>query len=44
MRSLISILEPRFEEAGTTIVNELDEFLEVIFFTAGKYSIGYSLN
>jgi len=44
MRGLISVLEPRSEPAGTTLIEEQDEFLEVIFFTKGRYSIGYSLN
>jgi len=37
MRNIITILEPREELAGTTIIQELDEFLEVTFFIKGKY-------
>ena len=42
--SIISKLEPRFELPDETLINELDEMMEVVFFTAGIYSIGYTLN
>ena len=42
MREFLSILEPRYEVTGTIIIEELDEFLEVIFFTIGQYEISYS--
>lgn len=44
MREILMIMEPRCEMAGTTIINEMDEFLEVTFFIHGSYKIGYSLN
>ena len=44
MRHIIAILEPREEMPGTTIINELDDFLEVTFFIKGKYQTGYTLN
>ena len=44
MREILMIMEPRCESSGTTIINEMDEFLEVTFFIHGSYKIGYSLN
>lgn len=37
-------MEPRLEPPDETIINEMDEFLEVTFFIKGSYKIGYSLN
>jgi hypothetical protein len=37
-------LNPRFESAGTLIIEELDEFGEVSFITRGKVAIGYEIN
>jgi hypothetical protein len=37
-------LEPRKEEADVLLVEELDEFNEVIFFMKGFYCVGYSIN
>lgn len=37
-------LEPRFERAGTTIINELDEFGEIIFIQKGIILLGYEIN
>lgn len=37
-------MEPRYEAANTTIISEMDEFLEVTFFINGTYKIGYTLN
>lgn len=37
-------LEPRFESAGTTIINELDEFGEIIFIQKGIILLGYEIN
>jgi len=37
-------MEPRSEAPGVTIIDEMDEFLEVTFFIHGAYKIGYSLN
>ena len=36
-------LEPRFESAGTTIINELDEFGEIIFIQKGIILLGYDI-
>ena len=37
-------LEPRFERAGTPIINELDEFGEIIFIQKGIILLGYEIN
>ena len=37
-------MEPRREEGNIKLVEELDEFSEVIFFMTGSYVIGYSIN
>ena len=37
-------IEPRFEPKYTLLIQELDEYLEVIFFTSGVYKVGYTLN
>ena len=44
MFSILQSLEPRREEANVKLVEELDEFSEVIFFMTGFYVIGYSIN
>jgi len=44
IRELFNKLEPRYEKAGKIIVYELDEMPEVMFFTTGKYNVGYLLN
>ena len=44
MIDLLSTLEPRKEEKGTILLNELDEVNEVIFFDNGAYEIGYEIN
>jgi len=44
MRRLLKYIEPRFERKGTLLFEELDEFLEVIFFVTGAYKVGYSIN
>ena len=41
---MLTILEPRQEAPDVTIIEEMDEFLEVTFFIKGAYKIGYSLN
>ena len=44
MRELLKYLEPIEIESNTIIVNELDEFLEILFFTEGIHKVGYMLN
>ena len=41
MISVLTHLEPRHEKAGTTIVDELEEFNEIIFISKGTVLIGY---
>ena len=44
MFALLKNLEPRKEEPDVSLVEELDEFNEVIFFMKGFYAVGYSIN
>ena len=44
MINILTCLEPRFEEKGTILYNELEEMNEVIFFSKGKVDIGYEFN
>ena len=44
MKSILTNLEPRFEEKGVELIRELDEFTEVYFFTRGTYEIGFEIN
>jgi len=44
MRSILIYLEPRYVESHTILINELDELLEIIFFTKGIHKAGYKLN
>ena len=37
-------IEPRFERKGSYIIEELQEFLEIVFFLDGTYAVGYSIN
>ena len=37
-------LEPRFEQAGVTILNELEEVTEVVMFVDGKIDVGFEMN
>ena len=41
MMDFLLNLEPRNEEAGVIVYNELDEINEVIFFNKGTYEIGF---
>ena len=41
MMDFLLSLEPRNEESGIIIYNELDEINEVIFFNNGTYEIGF---
>lgn len=41
---LLEKLEPRFEQAGTILFEELEEFNEVLLFEKGKVDVGYTLN
>ena len=43
MITLLTKLEPRYESIGTLLVNELDEFGEILFVAAGKVGIGYEI-
>ena len=44
MRRIVGTMQPRFDEADTILVNELDEFLEIIFIIEGSFRCGYTLN
>lgn len=44
MIGILTSLNPIFERAGNHIIEELDEFGEVIFITKGKVAIGYEIN
>jgi hypothetical protein len=44
MIDMLGYLEPVYFERGTMIINELDEFGEVIFISKGVVSIGYEIN
>lgn len=44
MFAMLRSLEPRKEEPDVVLVDELDEFNEVIFFMKGFYCVGYSIN
>ena len=44
MLDLMTRLEPRFEEKGETIYEELDEVNEVIMFVRGSFDIGFEVN
>jgi CRP-like cAMP-binding protein len=37
-------LEPRFEPAGTTILEELQEINEIIFISKGRVAVGFEIN
>ena len=44
MLAILSSLEPRQEERGTILLDELDEFQEVLFVMKGQIFIGYECN
>ena len=44
MMQFLSNLEPRREDPGVIIADELDEFNEVLFFTKGEYHVGFTIN
>lgn len=44
MMQILTHLEPRFEKMGTTIIDELEEFNEVLFIDNGTIFIGYQIN
>lgn len=44
MISILQNLEPRIEEAGQILYEELDEIEEIIFITEGSVDVGYDLN
>lgn len=41
--NMLSCLEPRFENRGTTMYKEGDEISEFIYVTKGKYNVGFEL-
>lgn len=44
MLSILQNLEPRREEKNVTLIRELDEFNEVLFFNKGVYEVGFEIN
>lgn len=44
MMELLTKLEPRFENAGSILFEELDEINEIFFVSKGQVDIGYELN
>lgn len=44
MMDVLYQLEPRKEPKGEILVDELEEFTEVLFFMTGMFDIGYSIN
>jgi len=44
MIEFLKKLEPLKVEPKEVIKNELDEWSEIIFFTEGKYMVGYEIN
>ena len=44
MISLLQGLEPRFEEKGSLLFDELQEISEIVFIIRGKVDVGYELN
>ena len=41
---VLTCLEPRSELAGSTLINELDEYNEITFIEKGKMGLGYEIN
>jgi hypothetical protein len=44
MITIFQNLEPRFEQAGDILYEELEEIDEIIFITEGIVDIGFDLN
>ena len=44
MMQILMNLEPRYEEQGTQLFQELDEFNDIIFVQKGIVAIGYEIN
>ena len=44
IRNLLKYLEPRMDKQRTILINELDEFLDIIFYTKGMFKVGYKMN
>lgn len=44
MMQMLMRLEPRYEPAGTILVDELDEMTEIIFVYEGDINVGYEIN
>ena len=44
MVDVLTHLEPRYDNAGTLLINELDEHQEIYFVMKGTTLIGYDMN
>ena len=44
MVDILLSLEPRFEPKDKILINENEEWLEVLFFTQGIYLVGFEIN
>ena len=44
MESLLYLLEPRIEQRGVILQDELDEVNEVVFFENGQVDVGFCIN
>ena len=44
MTLILLNLEPRFEEAGKILYDELEEINEVMFLSSGKVDVGFKIN
>ena len=44
MMQMLTQLEPRYEQAHTILVEELDEISELIFVDTGSVAVGYEIN
>ena len=44
MTIVLSKLEPRLEKAETILIQELDDFTEILFFSKGQIDIGFEIN
>ena len=44
MTEILRCLNPRFEDAGTTLLNEMDEVGEIVFISKGELAVGFEIN
>ena len=44
MVEMMQYMEPRFEEKGKILFQELEEVTDVLLFLDGKYDIGFEVN